>query len=165
MQRSLPGPWDRLLRAQSLAALVFIAISIYVYAESRGFPNVPWRAGGSPGFYPQMLAGMLAVLAVFLLIEGLNTPGTPILPDRSKWLLYLYVVACLILMVVWMLPYLGFRAAAAVFLFLVMWGIEGWPRQGRKLLGLVFFAVLIMLAVYAAFAMVANVRLPRGVIF
>ncbi len=165
VRKDLPSPCARLLRAQSVAALVFFAISIYVFVLSESYPNVPWRAGGSPGFYPQILAGMLFLLSIPLLIEGLRVPGEPILPDRSKWVLYLYIVGCLILMVTVFLPYLGFRLGAALFLFLTMWGIQGWPRTGKRLLTLAFFAVVIMLVVYAAFGMVANVRLPRGVLF
>lgn len=143
-------------------AVAFLALAFFIVIVSGRFPDLPWRQGGSPAFYPRILAGLIAVFAVAIGVKSRVSPTIAVFPSGRR---LVYMVACFvgcILMPVAVLPLFGFRIAAFVFMFLVMLG-DGEVRPTlRRLLKVAGLALLCCGVIWAAFTYLARVRLPLG---
>ncbi|AQS50874.1 hypothetical protein PAEH1_03565 [Paenalcaligenes hominis] len=55
--------------ADAFLILVLVACIGFIFLDSATYPDVPWSSGGPPGFYPKLLATLLAFLAIGLFFE------------------------------------------------------------------------------------------------
>lgn len=152
-------------KVETVAAVIFYLLCIFIYGTSLAFPDTEWRFGGSPAFYPRILALLLFIFATALLWEGRTKPVKFIVPDKSRILLQIISVVLLLAMPTLMLEYLGFRISATLFLFVIMLGLLDWRLDKKRLAVLIASAVITMYVIYVAFGIFANVRLPEGVLF
>ncbi len=151
--------------AETVAAVFLYLLCIYIYGFSYGFPDTEWRFGGSPAFYPRILALLLFIFATALIWEGKKRPGKFIIPEKSRIFVQVVAVIFLFAMPIFLLKYLGFRIPTTLFLFVLMLGLLGWRVEKKRLVYLLATSVLTMLLIYIAFAVFANVSLPEGVWF
>lgn len=144
-----------------VAGLVLVLVG-YILINSQGFPDVAWSQGGRPAFYPRILAALLAVFAVILAVKGRTAPTIAVFP-RPRRLLFMLSCAggCIVLPLV-VMPLLGFRISAFLFMFPVMIAGRGHPRTRRDVLVSAGAALLITAIIYGAFVYLARVRLPVG---
>jgi hypothetical protein len=145
-----------------IAALVILAVSAVLFALTLGLQDNPFVPIG-PGFYPRLVLGATAALALGLLIsDAAIQRRRAIAPARVRHdyrrvvLLFvafgLYVAA---------LPLVGFRAATFVFLVLAQAVLDA-PRDRRRWLVLLAVALVATAATYFVFERYLSVLLPRG---
>jgi hypothetical protein len=145
-----------------IAALVILAVSAVLFALTLGLQDNPFVPIG-PGFYPRLVLGATAALALGLLFsDAAIQRRRAIAPARVRHdyrrvvLLFvafgLYVAA---------LPLVGFRAATFVFLVLAQAVLDA-PRDRRRWLVLLAVALVATAATYFVFERYLSVLLPRG---
>ena len=147
-----------------IAALVILVASATLFALTLGLQDSPFVPIG-PGFYPRIVLGVTAALALALLVSdlaihrrGRDAPETaPAHPDyRRVALLFvtfgLYVAA---------LPLLGFRAATFLFVAGAQAVLDP-PRDRRRWIVLLAVALVTTALTWFVFERYLSVLLPRG---
>lgn len=152
-------------RVEGVAAMVFVLLGVFIFLGSRPFPDLPWRFGGSPAFFPRILSMLLFLLAPAMVWEARRRPAGSVLPPRGKRVVMMFVLLCLYIMPTVLLPYLGFPLAAFLFLLAVMLALLGWRVNYKQALELAGIALLMTAIIYVSFSYLAKVRLPKGVLF
>lgn len=150
-------------RADLLTGLGLLVVAAMYFHQSfsivRGFASD--RLG--PAFFPRLLAGTLATLAVALLVRagtGRSDPS-PLPPIRGR---LLGVVVGLLVAYGVALPRAGFLLSTPVLLavLLGLLGRTSSPGQRLSRAGVGVAAVAMTLALYVVFGRALHVLLPRG---
>lgn len=104
-------------RAQQIASLAFLALALFLGWHATRLPYYS-SLGPGPGFFPVWLCGILAGLALIVLVGTLRGAGdqasTSFWPDREAWLPLLAVIGGLTFVVLTM-EAVGYVAAMFVF--------------------------------------------------
>ena len=141
-------------------AAAVLAASVALFAATLGLKDNPLVPIG-PGYYPRIVLGITAVLALWVLLSDLVSPGPR--QARPGKLNYGLVVTLFTVFGLYCgaLPYIGFRLATFVYVAATNAlldspkGVRGWGRAA--LVALITTAV-----VYYAFERYLLVLLPRG---
>ncbi|MDR7529043.1 MAG: tripartite tricarboxylate transporter TctB family protein [Armatimonadota bacterium] len=150
-------------RADLLTGLGLFIVAIIYFHQSlgivRGFASD--RLG--PAFFPRLLAGSLAALAVVLMVRagrGRSDPS-PLPPTRGR---LLGAVLGLLVAYALVLPRVGFLLATPVLLaaLLGLLGRASSPGQRLGWAGAGVAAVAMTLALYVVFGRALHVLLPQG---
>ncbi len=149
-----------------IAGIVFFAFAGLLYIAS-GF--MPTRTGGiaalNTGFYPRILAILLAVLSVLMVIEALRTQNTMKVQSwwnsRTAFLMFLVTLVMLILYV-FIMKTLGFATASFVFITSLMWMLT--DKQGRKPVLILGVSMGITAIIYIIFKMILSIPFPQGLL-
>jgi hypothetical protein len=151
--------------ANTVLAIVGLITSIAIFYATRNYPKAPLEFGGSPGFYPRVLAVFLGGLSVAVLIEGLIRPLRVSFPKGRNLLRLLFAIGLLALAPI-MLVWLGFRLMGVLIAFGTVVLLSDWQELTPK--AFILFAVIAVVSSYALFFIfenVARVPLPRGRLF
>ena len=154
------------LGRDGIAGLICLGISLALLAQSFDLPRLPLVPVG-PGFYPQIVLSFMAAMSVVLVTQAwprrrptppLGSPREP-KPRRA----YGLVVAAFAIVgaYVWLLPFLGFRVATALFVGGLQAALER-PKTARQWAMLMVVALGTVVVTYLAFETYLLVLLPRG---
>ena len=139
--------------------LAVLAASLFLFALTLGLKDNPLVPIG-PGFYPRIVLGVTAALALALVLVDVWTPKRS---SEAQKLNYLLVVEMFALFGLYCgaLPYLGFRLCT--FLYVAATNAlldvpKGWKGAARVLA----VALITTVVVYYAFERYLTVLLPRG---
>jgi len=143
--------------------LIIFAGALYFYSGTfpvrEGRPRVL-----NAGFYPQLLAIILAVLAVALIItafikdyKGKN--DVEIWKNTSSLKLFLKTLVMLIIYP-YLLTYLGFATATLIFIFIMIYNLFSKEERNIKKLG--FISLIITIVIYLVFNEFINIPFPTG---
>jgi hypothetical protein len=158
-------PRPKWLNANTLLAVAGLATSALVFYATRAYPDAPLALGGPPGFYPRVLAVLLALLSIAVFVEGLLRSSSVTFPTGADLVRLLGLLALLALTPL-MLEWLGFRVmgvAVALGTMLLLSDLR--KLDPKRFALLVIVAVAVTFALYFVFESVARVPLPRGRLF
>lgn len=149
-----------------IAGIVFFAFAGLLYIAA-GF--MPTRTGGIPalntGFYPRILAILLAVLSVLMVIEALRTQNTTKVQSwwntKTAFLMFLVTLVMLVLYV-FVMKIFGFATASLLFITALMWMLT--DKQGRKPFLILGVSVGITALIYIIFKMILSIPFPQGLL-
>ena len=141
--------------------LVVLAASLALFWGTVGLERHPMVPVG-PAFYPRIVLGIVAVMALALVVMDLRRVATPAKAagPSPNYLLVVIAFAIFTLYVV-ALPYLGFRLATLLFLVAMPVALE--PPAGLRRWAIVLaLAVVATLVTHYVFEHDLHVLLPRG---
>jgi len=144
--------------------LAALAASLFLYAATLGLKDNPLVPIG-PGYYPRIVLGITAILALAVLIADLwkaRKPAREASGDKQK-LNYAMVAAMFAVFGLYCgaLPLLGFRIATFVYLAATNAMLEP-PASTKGYLRVLAVALVTTAVVYLAFERYLDVLLPRG---
>ena len=148
-----------------ITGLVVLATSLFLFWITLGLERHPLVPVG-PEFYPQLVLGTTALLALLLVITDViayRRARAPVSVSTVRANYMLVAIAFAIFMIyVIALPYLGFRVATFAFLITLPLALEP-PRGVRRRWMLVLtVAVIATLVIHFVFENYLQVLLPRG---
>lgn len=150
-----------MLSRDGWAGLAVLAASLVLFWLTLGLKGNPMVPIG-PGFYPRIVLGITAVLALLLVIADWNAARQSAPPPAAKRNYRLVAIMFLVFGVYCgALPYLGFRVATCVYLAASNAmldpprGARGWGRVG-------LIALVATVVIYYVFEHYLLVLLPRG---
>ena len=148
-----------------IAGIVFFALGLLYIAA--GF--MPTRTGGiaalNTGFYPRILAFLLAVLSVLMVIEAIRTQNTTNV--QSWWttktaFLMFFVTLVMLVLYVFIMKIFGFATASFLFITSLMWMLT--DKQERKPVLILGVSVGITAIIYIIFKMILSIPFPQGLL-
>ena len=148
----------------AITGLVVLATSLFLFWATLGLERHPLVPVG-PEFYPQLVLGTTAFLALLLVVFGViahrRAPAQAVPKTRANYTLVVVAFTIFAIYVI-ALPYLGFRLATFAFLIAMPLAFEP-PRGARRRWIVVFVVALVAIVViYLAFESYLQVLLPRG---
>jgi hypothetical protein len=135
--------------------LVLIAIAIALFIGARTFPSAH-MGPASPGFFPQVVAILLAGLSLLGILElrSEDPPAAivsaPVLASMAAALGYIGLMSLV-----------GYYPSTFAFAVLIMWLV----RSGASLVRIFVDAAAIVLVCYLLFSLVVEAYLPTGTLF
>lgn len=159
------GIQPKLKNANTVLAAVGLIMSVLIFYATRNYPQAPLEFGGSPGFYPRVLAVFLGGLSVAVMIEGFVRPLRISLPTGTNLLRLLVAIGLLALAPV-MLVWFGFRVMGILIALGTMTLLSDWQELTPK--AFILFALIAIVSTFALFFVfenIARVPLPRGRLF
>ena len=150
-----------MLSRDGWGGLAVLAASLFLFALTFGLKDNPLVPIG-PGYYPRIVLGVTAALALAVLISDLFRKSDRDSPSGEK-LNYGMVVAMFAVfgLYVGALPYVGFRVATLVYVAAANAMLEA-PRGIKGWLRVAAVALITTFVVYVAFERYLTVLLPRG---
>jgi putative tricarboxylic transport membrane protein len=139
-----------------LAALAVSLVLFWATLDLRPNPLVPL----GPGFYPRVILGLTAVLAVALVAFDLLKVKETQAPSGANYALVLAVFVIFGLYA-GALPALGFRISTFLFVAVLQATLDP-PRSARAWIAIAVSAVVTTAASYYVFERYLQVLLPRG---
>jgi len=151
---------DQSAKLNIAAGILLLMLSVFVLVTAQTFPD----AGEviSPGFFPSIAAGILAVLAAALIVKELipkiRTAGRYFVPLGFAYVIILYVCGLTVLYIIFA-KRLGFILISSIYLWLLV------PVLGeRRKLVVLLFGFSVSLIMYLIMALLFRMYLPRGFI-
>lgn len=146
-----------------LAGLAVCAASLVLFALTFGLQQNPLVPIG-PGFYPRIVLGVTAGLALLLVVADLlarrRRPAAPRPGERLNYPLVAIGFAVFALYVV-ALPYLGFRVATFVFVAALNAVLDP-ARRPAQWVRVLALALVTTVACWLVFEHYLSVLMPRG---
>ena len=136
-----------------------LAASLFLFALTLGLKDNPLVPIG-PGFYPRIVLGVTAVLALALVVADLLRPKAAAASERLNYLLVVETFAVFGLYV-GALPYIGFRISTFLYVAATN-ALLDVPRGGRGWGRVLLVAALTTVIVYYVFERYLTVLMPRG---
>ncbi len=151
-----------MLGRDRIAALVILGASVALFALTLGLKDNPLVPIG-PGFYPRLVLGLTAALALGLFISDVIARQRARVAPASARQNYRLVVLLFLAFGLYVaaLPFLGFRVAT----FLFVGGAQAvldLPRDRRRWIVLLGVALVTAAVTYVVFERYLSVLLPRG---
>lgn len=143
--------------------LAALAASLFLYALTLGLKDNPLVPIG-PGYYPRIVLGITAVLALAVVIADLRAKKPAPVPGTSAEKLNYAMVGAMFAMFglyCGALPFLGFRIATFIYLAATNAMLD-WPKGARGWARVAAVALITTVIVYYAFERYLAVLLPRG---
>jgi hypothetical protein len=145
-----------------IAALVILAASAALFALTLSLKESAFVPIG-PGFYPRIVLGVTALLAVGLLVSDLalhrrQRIEPPPAPRNYRAVALLFAVFGLYVV---LLPWLGFRVATLMFVAAAQ-AVLDLPKGARRWIVLLAIAIGTTAVTYFVFERYLSVLLPRG---
>jgi hypothetical protein len=135
-------------------AILLLVMAGYVYLQASSFPATTNTLG--PGFFPKLVAGLLAAFAAGILLFAVFSKKEESKPDMPSKPLLLVMVAMIVYII--LLPYVGFLTTTPVFLtvagFVVADSVQLWWKK------IAISSVATTGVLYYLFATLLNVPLP-----
>ena len=139
--------------------LAVLAASLFLFALTLGLKDNPLVPIG-PGFYPRIVLGVTAVLALVLVLVDLWTPRRSSEAQKVNYLLVVEMFA-LFGLYCGALPYLGFRVCTFLYVAATN-GLLDVPKGWKGAARVLAVALITTVVVYYAFERYLTVLLPRG---
>jgi hypothetical protein len=145
-----------------IVCLVIIAASIFFYIYTLTFPVILKYEKMGPGFWPKLVLTGIVLAAVSLLIESIrkrrDTVQNKKPVDEEKNTKLVVVCAVILVVFLYLMQIVGF-VLSSFFATAILAYILG----ERKKRTTVIYSFIIVLVIYASFAKLMYVPLPRGV--
>ena len=158
-----------MLGRDGIAGLICLGLSIALLVMTRGLPQSAMVPIG-PDFYPRIVLGIMAVLAVMLIVAdvlagwrrrgGDSSADAAAVPYQRNYRLVVVTFGVFGAYVL-LLPYLGFRIATFLFVAALQVVLEH-PQGWRRWAIVVAAALATVVVTYLAFEVYLSVLLPRG---
>ena len=139
--------------------LVALAASRVLVGLTVGLKDNPLVPIG-PGFYPRIVLGLTAALAVALVLFDLSAKGRARAAGEEDYALVL-VVFVIVGLYVGLLPFLGFRLSTLLFVPALQVALE-FPKDRKGWITVAVTALVTTAAAYLLFERYLSVLLPRG---
>lgn len=145
--------------------LLVFAGALYFYSGTfpvrEGRPRVL-----NAGFYPQLLAIILAILAFALIITAFmkdykNKEDVVFWKNMSSLKLFLGTLVMLVIYP-YLLTYLGFATATLIFIFIMINSL--FTKEERNIKRLGFISIIITIVIYLVFNEFINIPFPSGLL-
>ena len=148
------------LSRDAWAGLAVLAASLFLFWLTLGLRDNPLVPIG-PGYYPRIVLGITALLALGVLVSGLIA-GKQAAPEKAS-LNYPLVAAMFAVFGLYCgaLPYLGFRVSTFLYVAATN-ALLDVPRTAKGYLRVLLVAGITTVIVYVAFERYLTVLLPRG---
>jgi putative tricarboxylic transport membrane protein len=149
---------SRVFRSDAIAAGLLVALSAAVFVVSADFPT---GRGGDPGaaFFPRLIAGTIAILAVGLLLKDFTTDERAAHEIDPTVVRRLAVVVAFPALYIFVMPIVGFPLTTVVFLAGLMW------YSGARSIPIVLGSSIgVMFVLYYLFGVLFQVPLPDGLV-
>ena len=155
-----------LFKGEVLVAIFIFLVSGLVFYLSRGYPELGLSGGGSPAFYPRVLAIVFTILAVLLMFKAWRRKTTSrlLLMEKKKVLSSLSILL-LLLVTPYLLRILGFLLYTFLVLVVSMLILKGSSLTVPSVLLTILLSVGITGITYAAFWWGVRIPLPTGILF
>ena len=147
----------------TITGLAVIAASLVLFWATLGLERHPMVPIG-PGFYPRIVLGITAAMALLLVALDLLRRRGPAVPrEAGERRNYALVAACFAIFAAYVLamPYLGFRVSTFAFLLAMPVAMERPANRGRWI-AVIAVAAIATMASYYVFERYLHVLLPRG---
>ncbi len=150
----------------AVSGSIFI-VSAYIFLASKDYPKIILELGGSPGFYPRILAGGLSLLGFLLLLrslkepKGLKEPFSFALRMNKSFLILPLAIVFLLAMPLGMV-FFGFLPTSFFFLLVLMVISQTEPMKIRHWVIIPLLSALIVAVIYVVFQLGCKVPLPVG---
>ncbi len=150
-----------------IAGVAFFAFAGLLYIAA-GF--MPTRTGGiaalNTGFYPRVLAILLAVLSILMVVEAVRKQSNDEKVESwwktgSSFVLFLITLALLVLYP-FVMKYLGFATASFFFITTLTWLLSEKGHRKPWLIGVVSLGLTVL--IYVVFKMVLSIPFPIGIL-
>lgn len=148
----------KLTRTDEAAAVLLVLLSIGVYLASESFPTGPTAAPGA-GFFPQLIAVGIALLAVVQFVTSLRDDERTTHAVTWAGISRVVIPIALSAVFVFTMPLFGFLVGSMIFLVALMQ-----YSGGRSYLTIVPAAVAVSLVLYYIFVEFLHVPLPESTI-
>ncbi len=150
-----------------IAGLVCLAASLGLLAATIGLPGPNLLVPVGPGFYPRIVLGITAALALALIIADIinqqrkTTTAPAATPDTAPN--YGLVAATFLIFILYVaaLPYLGFRLSTLAFVAVLQSTLRP-PRSLKQWIIVAITALVTTAVIYVMFDSYLAVLLPRG---
>ena len=147
----------------AFTGLAVLAASLVLFWATLGLERHPMVPVG-PGFYPRIVLGITAAMALLLVAVDLMARRRPaVAGEPGTRGNYALVVTCFAIFAVYVvaMPYLGFRVSTFAFLLAMPVAMER-PANRRRWVAVAVVAGGATLASYFVFERYLHVLLPRG---
>ena len=149
----------------AITGLVILAASLFLFWTTLGLERHPLVPVG-PEFYPQLVLGVTALLALLLVVSDIVThrrrrAAAPVPGVRANYRLVVIAFAIFTVYVI-TLPYLGFRLATFAFLIAMPLALEPPRGSRRRWVVVLVVSVVATLVTHLVFENYLHVLLPRG---
>jgi hypothetical protein len=138
-----------------LTYLCLAAASLAMLVLARNFPGAHMGAA-APGFFPQVIAGILLLLCLLGILELRSDP-----PAVTRVPLPVFAAMALSLGYIGGMIYIGYYPSTFIFAFLIM----SLARGGASWLRLLIDSAIITFCSYLFFEVMIDAYLPTGVLF
>jgi hypothetical protein len=153
-----------MLSRDGIAALVVLAGSLVLFALTLGLADNPLVPIG-PGFYPRLVLGVTALLALALLVKDVGSAKRSREPQNESSQRVNHALVVALFAAFWAyalaLPFIGFRIATFAFVVLAQALLDP-PRERSRWMRLLVIAVATTAITYYLFEHYLHVLLPRG---
>ncbi|HEY2967644.1 MAG TPA: tripartite tricarboxylate transporter TctB family protein [Casimicrobiaceae bacterium] len=151
-----------MLGRDGIAALVILGASVGLFALTLGLKDNPLVPIG-PGFYPRLVLGLTAALALGLFISDVMARRRRHVAPAIGQPNYRLVVLLFLVFGVYVaaLPFLGFRVATFLFVGGAQAALD-LPRDRRRWIVVLAVALVTTALTYFVFERYLSVLLPRG---
>jgi len=139
--------------------LVALAASLVLLGFTIGLRDNPLVPIG-PGFYPRIVLGLTAALAVALVVFD-SLAGRKARAAAGANHLLVLVVFVIVGLYVGLLPFLGFRLSTLIFVPALQVALE-FPKDRKSWITVAVTALVTTVASYVLFERYLSVLLPRG---
>ena len=145
-----------LSHTDEMASVLLCLMAVGVFLVSRSFPESPTSAP-DPAFFPRVIAGGIALLAVVQFGSALSNEKTRVITVSTRKIRRVIIPLIFLIGYVVLLPILGFIITTILFLLLVMY--YSGARDVRITIPIALVAGVILQNLFVGFL---NVPLPTG---
>jgi hypothetical protein len=140
--------------------LVVLAASLVLFGFTIGLRDNPLVPIG-PGFYPRIILGITAALAVALIVSDILSAKAAARPRASVNRRLVFAVFVIFGVYAAALPFIGFRIATLLFMAALQATLER-PRSAKGWIIVAATALITTVVTYVLFERYLQVLLPRG---
>jgi hypothetical protein len=154
---------DKTKKSDAVFGFISLGLSFWIIAEASRYDYMTEFATG-PGFMPLWIGVVLGLFSLSLIYDGFKRNAGAAaerdkeigLPDR-KALARVGLILLMIAGLAFFMMYVGFALAVALFVFLVLFFLEGYSMMKSILYGIAFSALIFLIFQYWL-----EVELPIG---
>ena len=152
------------IKRDSLVSIVFcLLVGGLIFADTLRYPAVQGQGfGQGPGFYPQLLAGLLTFLGVLNFLKGMPEETDALTGNRGEphpGFKSVIILNGLAVIFISLMPYLGFYVSGFLLTFLTVLLIRRPGGMGHLGMDL-GFSIGIVLVIYLVFVRFVGIELP-----
>ncbi len=147
-----------------ITSALLVLIAGYIFKESSGLMNVDKKDIG-PGFYPNLIAGIMIILAIALFVQTLrNHEPEEKKKERSPMAIKPYIAMVLLVLYIFLMNKIGFIITSVLFMMILTYLFFGTEFR-KNLLPSLCISVMVPVGIYLLFHNLLKVPLPRGILF
>ncbi|WP_339251615.1 tripartite tricarboxylate transporter TctB family protein [Sporosarcina sp. FSL W8-0480] len=155
------------------SGIFLLIVSVIMFSATLSFKKLTTSLVG-PAFMPQVIAGLIALMALAIIIQGIRNVKAERVKEASSDVVtkkdpkdevtYRPVILTFILMAVYVavMPFVGFLITTAVYMFIQMMILSDKPERRWLLFAVV--SVVASATIYYVFRNVFYVMLPSGLL-